>query len=72
MIDLIYGQMSYNCCLLNAFKLKLKHNLKIFLAKFKSATGKEIAEPVSRPVKVAMLRLDCRNCYLSYIDFGRF
>jgi hypothetical protein len=29
--DRIYGQISYSCCLSNAFKLKLGHNVKIFV-----------------------------------------
>ena len=29
--DLIYGQILYNCCLSNAFKLRLGHNVKIFV-----------------------------------------
>jgi len=29
--DPIYGQILYNCCLSNAFKLKLGHNMRIFL-----------------------------------------
>jgi hypothetical protein len=63
--DPIYGQISYNCCLSNAFKLKLGHNLKIFVLEMKRATGKEIAEHVIRPTKViplAVLRLDVSNC----------
>jgi len=32
----IYGQTSYNCCPSNAFKLKLGHNLKIFLVEMRS------------------------------------
>jgi len=51
-IDPIYGQISYNCCLSNAFKLKLGHNLKIFLVEMKRATGKEIAKHIIRPAKV--------------------
>jgi hypothetical protein len=50
--DPIYGQISYNCCLSNAFKLKLGHDPKIFLVEMKRATGKEIAEHVIRPAKV--------------------
>ena len=63
--DPIYGQILYNCCLSNAFKLKLGHNLKIFVLEIKRATGKEIAEHVIRPTKViplAVLRLDVSNC----------
>jgi len=50
--DSIYGQISYNCCLSNAFKLKLGHNVKIFVVEMMRATGKEIAEHVIRPTKV--------------------
>jgi len=63
--DPIYGQISYNCCLSNAFKLKLGHNVKIFVLEMKSATGKEIAKHVIRPTKViplAVLRPDVSNC----------
>ena len=63
--DSIYGQISYNCCLSNAFKLKLGHNVKIFVLEVKRATGKEIAEQVIRPTKViplAGLSLDVSNC----------
>jgi len=41
-IDPIYGQISYNCFLSNAFKVKLGHNLKTFLVEWKSSTGKQI------------------------------
>jgi len=47
-----YGHISYNCCLSNAFKLKLGHNVKIFLAEMMRATGKEIAKHVISPTKV--------------------
>jgi len=63
--DPIYGQISYNCCLSNAFKLKLGHNVKIFVVEMMSATGKETAEHVIRPTKVIplpMLRLDMSYC----------
>jgi len=33
--DPIYGQISYNCCLANAFQLKVGHNPKIFLVEIK-------------------------------------
>jgi len=63
--DPIYGQISYNCCLSNAFKLKLGHNVKIFVVEMMRVTGKETAQHVIRPTKViplAMLRLDVSNC----------
>jgi len=50
--DPIYGQISYNCYLSNAFKLKLGCNVKIIVVEMMRATGKEIAEHVSRPTKV--------------------
>jgi len=63
--NLIYSQISYNCCLSNAFKLKPGHNVKIFVVEMMRATGKEIAEHVIRPTKIiplAVLRLDMSNC----------
>ena len=39
-MDPTYGQISYNCCLSNAFKLKLGHNPKIFLVEIKRAPEK--------------------------------
>jgi len=50
--DPIYGQLSYNYCLSNDFRLKLGHNLKAYLVVRKRDAGKEIAEHVNRPVKV--------------------
>ena len=50
--DPIYGQISYNCCLTNAFKFTLGHNVKIFVVDMMRATGKEIAEDGIRPTKV--------------------
>jgi hypothetical protein len=73
--DHIYGQILFNCCRSNAFKLNLGHNVKIFVVEMKRATGKEIAEHVIRPTKgipLAVLRLDVSNCSSIYIDFGRF
>jgi hypothetical protein len=63
--DPIYGQISYNCCLSNAFKLKLGHNVKIFVVEMMRATVKETAEHVIRLRKViplAVLSLDLSNC----------
>ena len=48
----IYGQILYNCCLSNAFKLKLGHNVKIFVVDMMRVTVKEIAEHIIRPTKV--------------------
>ena len=50
--DPIYGQISYNCCLSNAFKLKLGQNVKIFVVEMVRATAKEIAKQVIMPTKV--------------------
>jgi hypothetical protein len=55
-IDLIYGQISFNCCLSNAFKLKLGYNLKIFLVTIKRAAEKDIAKHVIRLAKVIPTR----------------
>ena len=63
--DPTYGQILYNCCLSNAVKLKLGHNVNIFVVEMLRATGKETAEHVIRPTKViplAVLRLDMTNC----------
>jgi len=63
--DPIQGQISYNCCVSNAFKLKLGHKVKILLVKMIGATGEWIAEHVIRPTKViplAVLRLGVSNC----------
>jgi len=48
----LYGQISYNSSLSNAFKLKLGHNVQLFLIEIKVAIGKEIAKHVMRPAKV--------------------
>jgi len=50
--DPLYGQISYNSSLSNAFKLKQGHNVKLFLEEMKAATGKVITEHVMRPAKV--------------------
>jgi hypothetical protein len=52
MNDLLYGQTSYNSSLSNALKLKLGHNVKLFLVEMKAATGKDIAEHVIRLAKL--------------------
>ena len=52
MNDPLYGQISYNSSLSNAFKLKLGHDVQLFLVEMKAATGKEIAKHVMRPAKV--------------------
>jgi len=51
-MDRIYGQISQNCYLSKAFKLKLGHSLKIFLLKIRKVTEKEIGEHVIRPTTV--------------------
>jgi hypothetical protein len=50
--DALYDQISYNSSLSNAFKLKLGHNVNLFLVEVTAATGKDIAEHVMRPAKV--------------------
>ena len=50
--DPLYVQISYNSSLSNAFKLKLGHDVKLYLVEMKAATGQDIAEHVIRPVKV--------------------
>jgi hypothetical protein len=52
MNDPLYGQIPYNSSLSNTFKLKLWHNVKLFLIEMMAATGKDIAEHVMRPAKV--------------------
>jgi hypothetical protein len=52
MNDSLYGQISYNSSLSNAFKLKLGHDVQLFLVEMKAVTGKVIAEHVMRPAKV--------------------
>jgi hypothetical protein len=52
MNDPLYDQIAYNSSLSNAFKLKLGHNVNVFLVGMKAATGKDNAEHVMRPGKV--------------------
>jgi hypothetical protein len=52
MNDRLSGQISYNSSLSNAFKLKLGHDVKLFLVQMMAVTGKDIAEHVISPVKV--------------------
>jgi len=54
MNDPLYGQISSNSSLSNAFKLKLGHDVQLFLVEMKAATGKEIAEHVMRPAKIIL------------------
>jgi len=46
----------------NAFKLKLQHNVNLFLVEMKAATGREIAEHVMKPAKVIPATL-FKECY---------
>ena len=62
MNDPLCGQISYNRSISHAFKLKLGHNVKLFLVEMKAATGKDIAEHVMRPAKVIPASL----CTVSY------
>jgi hypothetical protein len=48
----LYGQISYNSSLSNAFKLKWGHNVRLFLIDMKAVPRKDIAEHVMRPAKV--------------------
>jgi len=50
--DPLYGQISYNSSLSNAFKLKVGHDVQRCLIEMKAATGKDIAEHVMRPAEV--------------------
>jgi hypothetical protein len=52
MNDPLHDQISYNSALSNAFKLKLGHNVNIFLVEMKAETGKDIAERGMRLAKV--------------------
>jgi hypothetical protein len=73
MNDPLYGQISYNCSLSNAFKLKLGHNVNRFLVEMKAATGKDNAERVMRLAKVipsSLLLVKYTHCYSEYFDFG--
>jgi len=52
MNDPLYGQISYNSSLSNAFKLKRGYDVKLLLVEMKAAKGKDITEHIMRPVKV--------------------
>jgi len=54
MNDPLYVQISSNSSLSNAFKLKLGHDVQLFLVEMKAATGREIAEHVMRPAKIIL------------------
>jgi len=51
-LDPLYGKISYNCCLSNAFKLNLRHDPNIFSVEMKRATGEGIAKHMTRPARV--------------------
>ena len=57
MNDPLYGQISYNSSLSNAFKLKQGHHVKLFLVDMKPVKGKNIVEHVMRPAKVVSASL---------------
>ena len=52
MNDHLYGQISCNSSLSNAFKLKLGYSVKPFLPERKAAAGKDTAEHVIRLANV--------------------
>jgi hypothetical protein len=47
-----YSQMLYNCCLPNAFYLKLGHNRKTFFIEIERAAGKKLVEHGIEPTMV--------------------
>jgi len=61
-MDPIHGQISYNCCLSNNFKLKHEYNLKRFVIEKKCAKGKVITEHRIRPAKVISASPDKSRC----------
>jgi len=75
MDDAIYGLISYNCWLYNAFRLKLGYNLNIMLVAIRRGTGKEMTEHIVRPAK-AIPRSQVKAWHVLllswYIDFRRF
>ena len=74
MNDRLYGQISYNSSLSNAFKLKLGHDLKLFLVEMKAATGKDIAEHVIRQTKVipaSLVPVSCSPVLISILRLRR-
>jgi len=54
---LIYGQISYNYCCEDAFKLNLGHNVQNFVVEMIRATAKEIAKHIIWPGKVIPVSL---------------
>jgi hypothetical protein len=72
MNDPLYGQISYNSSFSNAFKLKLGHNVNLFLVEMKGATGKENAKHIMRPAKVipaSLALVSYAHCKSVYLDF---
>ena len=68
----LYGQISYNSSLSNAFKLKLRHDVKLFVVQMKAATRKNIAKHVMGPANVIPTNLVtvCSAHYYSvYLEF---
>jgi len=73
MNDSLYGQISYNCSLSNAFKLKLGHHVQLSLIEIKAATGKDIAEHRMRPAKViptSLVTVNYAHFSSVYLDLG--
>ena len=63
-----HGQIAYNCCLSNAFKLKLGNNVKIFFTEMRRATGEESAEYVIRLAKeIPTSHVNARYAQLLFI-----
>jgi len=74
MNDPLYGQIQYNCSLGNAFKLKLGHNVRLFLVEIMAAPGKDTVEHIMRPAKVipaSPVTVSYAYCQSVYLDFGR-
>jgi len=70
--DPLYGQISYNSSISNAFKLKVGHNVKLFSVEMNAATGKDIAEHVMKPAKLiptSLVMVSYSHCLPVYIDF---
>jgi hypothetical protein len=65
MNDPLNDQISYNSSLLNPFKLKLGHNVNLFLVKVMEATGKDIAERGMRrgnAIPASLVPVTYANC----------
>jgi len=73
MDDPVYNQISYNRSLVNAFRLKLGHNLMEHFGEMKAAPAKNMVEHVIRLAKVIPASLDMvryAHCKSVYWDFG--